>query len=171
MKEDWDAAIAFVLNAEGGYTLDPNDPGGETKYGISKKAYPSVDIKNLTMQQAMEIYHKDYWLPCSGDDLPTGFAIATFDCGVNQGTTKAKRLLQMALEVEVDGVIGIGTLTAAAKAAPWRVKRLLSLRLAEYARLMHENPNLLVFAVDWFYRVISLSKLLFELEGKNDGRK
>jgi lysozyme family protein len=160
MKNDWEKAIDFVLKAEGGYGNNPNDPGGETKFGISKKSYPSLDIKNLTLEQAKKIYIDDYWVRCRCDDLSSPFAIATFDCAVNQGTTKAKRILQMALEVKVDGIIGPITIAAASKSIRYQVKKLLALRLSEYARLISENKRLLEFSVNWCYRVINLSELV-----------
>ena len=49
-------AIPRVITNEGGYVNDPDDPGGETKYGISKRSYPALDIKNLTVEQATAIY-------------------------------------------------------------------------------------------------------------------
>ena len=63
----WKTAINHTLELEGGYVNDPNDSGGQTKYGISKKAYPDLDIPNLTIAQAMEIYRKDYWDRCKCD--------------------------------------------------------------------------------------------------------
>ena len=54
-------AVKEVLKIEGGYVNNPNDRGGETKYGISKRAYPNVDIKNLTLDKAKQIYYNDYW--------------------------------------------------------------------------------------------------------------
>jgi len=160
MQADWDRAIEFVLKMEGGYTLDPNDPGGETNFGISKKAYPSVDIKNLSVDEAKGIYRRDYWTACECDQLASPFAIATFDCAVNQGVGKACRLLQIALGVTVDGTIGDKTVAASFKADPRTAKKLLAERLAEYARLMVANPNLLVFATNWAFRVVSLAELI-----------
>jgi hypothetical protein len=61
MSEHFERAVAFVLRHEGGYVNDPRDPGGETKYGISKRAYPRLDIKGLTEADAKEIYRRDYW--------------------------------------------------------------------------------------------------------------
>ena len=46
--------IEVVLKHEGGYVNDPKDLGGETKYGITKRFYPDVDIKNLTKEKAKE---------------------------------------------------------------------------------------------------------------------
>lgn len=161
MNTDWPIAIDFVLKMEGGYTVDPNDPGGETNFGISKKAYPSLDIKNLKVDDAKEIYRHDYWEECQCDELPTPLALCVFDTAVNQGTGKAKRLLQIALGVDVDGVIGDKTIAAAFKADTHQTKLFLADRLAEYGRLMSANPHLLVFAVNWSYRVISLAELIF----------
>lgn len=160
MNEDWEKAIEFVLDMEGGYTLDPSDPGGETNFGISRKSYPNLDIKNLTVDQAKEIYRRDYWIPCHCDELPTAFAISVFDTAVNQGAGKARRLLQIALDVVVDGNIGPKTIAAAHKASPDRVKKFLAERLSEYARLMAANPHLLVYAVNWSFRVVSLCELI-----------
>ncbi len=70
MKENWEKAISFVLKWEGGYSNDPYDSGGETKYGISKRSYPNLDIKNLTLEQAKEIYKRNYWDKIDGDNLP-----------------------------------------------------------------------------------------------------
>jgi lysozyme family protein len=56
MRESFDAAISFVLSHEGGYSFDENDPGGETRWGISKRSHPNEDIKNLTVDRAKEIY-------------------------------------------------------------------------------------------------------------------
>ena len=160
MESDWPKAIEFVLKMEGEYTMDPNDPGGETKYGISKKAFPNLDIKNLTVEDAKKIYRIEYWDACSCDDLPTAFAISAFDMAVNQGVTKAKRTLQMALGVDVDGIIGPVTMAVAAGADRYRVKKYLALRLAEYARTMSDNHKLLGYALNWSYRVLSLADLV-----------
>ncbi|KKN23826.1 hypothetical protein LCGC14_0901100 [marine sediment metagenome] len=166
MGSSWEIGIEFVLEREGGYVNDPNDPGGETKYGISKKAYPQVNITDLTIENAKEIYKKDYWFACSCDELPFHFAIAVFDMAVNMGITKAKRILQIALGVTVDGSIGPKTVAAAHKASTYVVKNLLSERMAEYTRLIVNNQNLAKFSVGWAYRVISLTILIF-----NGGKK
>lgn len=154
----WERAIGFVLKMEGGYGIDPNDPGGETNFGISKKSYPTIDIKNMTQQMAEDIYFRDYWTVCKCDAMPFGFAIAVLDCAVNQGVGESIRLLQKTLGVEVDGVIGAATLLAITSARPSAVDRLLAERLAAYARLMAAKPNLLVYAMNWSYRVIQLSR-------------
>jgi len=86
-------AFEIVLGHEGGYSADPHDPGGETKFGISKRAYPQLDIKALTIEQARDIYFKDYWLAAGcGYIADESMAILVFDCAVNQGVSKANNI-------------------------------------------------------------------------------
>jgi lysozyme family protein len=84
----WDAVIAHTLLVEGGYVNHPNDPGGETKYGITKRSYPNLDIKNLTRDEAIEIYHRDFWLRVPSD-LPDGLRWMVFDAAVQHGPSRA----------------------------------------------------------------------------------
>ena len=65
----FDEIIDNVLESEGGYVNDKNDAGGETNLGISKRAYPDLDIKNLTREQAKQLYYQDYWTPSKADQL------------------------------------------------------------------------------------------------------
>ena len=93
MKKDFETALKFVLKWEGGYSNDPNDPGGETKYGISKRSYPELDISKLTLKQAKEIYYQNYWLKIGCDELPYPFNIVVFDTAVNMGRRRAMEFL------------------------------------------------------------------------------
>lgn len=93
IPSSFDRAFAFVIGEEGGYVNDPTDPGGETKFGISKRAYPQTDIKALTVDDAKTIYLRDYWHPLSLDALPYAEAVAIFDCAVNQGAGEARILM------------------------------------------------------------------------------
>ena len=107
------SVIEMVLHHEGGYVNHPNDPGGETKYGISKRAYPEIDIASLTEEDAGEIYFKDYWSKIKGDDLPRGVTCVVMDYGVNSGISRASKALQRACGIkEGDGIIGPHTLAA-----------------------------------------------------------
>jgi len=92
-KNDFEKGLKFVLKWEGGYTNDPNDPGGETKFGISKSSYPELDISKLTLKQAKEIYYQNYWLKTGCDDLPFPFNIVVFDTAVNMGRRRAIEFL------------------------------------------------------------------------------
>ena len=90
----FDAAIRSVLKHEGGYVNNPRDPGGETNWGISKRAYPSLDIRNLTREAAIEIYRRDYWSKVPAD-LPDDVRWFAFDTCVNSGEATMRRLLAL----------------------------------------------------------------------------
>ena len=109
--------IEKVLEHEGGYVNDPKDLGGETKYGITKRFYPDVDIKNLTIEQATEIYKKDYWDKNRVESLPQNLWHIYFDMCVNMGKRTAVKVLQRAAvnrgrNIEVDGGLGPATVDA-----------------------------------------------------------
>ena len=96
-------AIDRVLGHEGGYVNDPNDPGGETHWGISKRSYPDLDIKNLTREDACDVYRADFWEPLLADGLPDAVAYQALDFAVNSGIQTAIRYLQRAVGVADDG--------------------------------------------------------------------
>lgn len=108
----FDQCFDKLISHEGGYVNDPRDAGGETKFGISKRAYPQVDIKNLTLGAAKEIYKRDYWDRAQCDKLPPSVAYVLFDAAVNSGIGQAIRFLQRAVNVADDGVIGPMTIAA-----------------------------------------------------------
>lgn len=89
MTDDFDRCVTFVLKQEGGYVNNPADHGLETNFGISKRAYPSLDIKNLTRDEAVEIYRRDYWVKAGCDRLEWPDCLVVFDTAVNMGTVKA----------------------------------------------------------------------------------
>lgn len=132
----FEQAVALVLGQriEGGYVNDSRDPGGETKFGISKRSYPKLNIKTLTKEDALAIYKRDFWDVTKCDELPPKIAVLMFDGAINQGPVVSVRLLQEALgkAVVTDGIIGEKTIAAAQKAnedelaiefASWRLKR------------------------------------------------
>lgn len=112
---NYDKAFGIIIGHEGGYVNDPRDPGGETKYGISKRAYPNEDIKGLTLERAKELYRRDYWDAVEAESLPVGVRLMVFDCAVNCGLTAAKKLLQRAAGAKDDGIIGPRTREAISK--------------------------------------------------------
>ena len=90
MRENRDLAIDFVLEWEGGYV---EDTGGPTKFGISQKAHPDIDVVNLSREEAIKIYIEHYWEPLGCDDLPYPLDIVHFDTGVNLGHRRAMVIL------------------------------------------------------------------------------
>jgi len=109
----FETVVHMVLEHKGGYVNHPSDPGGETKYGISKRAYPDVDIAELTEDDAADIYKRDYWDRIKGDDLPVGVACVVMDYAVNSGISRASKALQSVCGIaNGDGVIGPASLNA-----------------------------------------------------------
>jgi lysozyme family protein len=109
---NFDKAFEIIIGHEGGYVNDARDPGGETKYGISKRAYPAVDIYNLTLDHAKLIYKRDYWDAVDAESIPGAARLMVFDCAVNCGLGAAKKLLQRAVGTKDDGIIGPKTRAA-----------------------------------------------------------
>jgi lysozyme family protein len=106
---DFAKAIKFVMTNEGGFSDEVHDSGGVTKFGISQKSYPDLDIANLTKEQAIEIYQRDFWQP--HQDFDDRLATKVFDLSVNMGHKRAVQILQRALQclgakVVDDGVLG-----------------------------------------------------------------
>lgn len=110
--------IERVLGHEGGYVNDPADPGGETRWGISKRAYPHEDIANLSRERAIALYRADYWDRIRGDELPPAIAFQALDAAVNHGTSRAILWLQQAAGADDDGVMGPRTMLALKTTAP-----------------------------------------------------
>lgn len=121
---NFDQAFAMVVGNEGGFTKDGMDRGnwttgivgqGElkgTKFGISAAAYPRLDIENLTLERAKELYLLDYWNGCGCDLVPDGVNYVLFDMAVNSGVKAAIKSLQEVLHIQVDGIFGDQTRAA-----------------------------------------------------------
>ena len=121
---DFDLAFERLIGHEGKFTDNRADRGnwtsgrvgaGElkgTKYGISAMSYPVLDIKNLTLDQAKEIYRRDFWMRAGADQYDGAIGYQVFDAAVNHGIENAVRLLQRAVRVADDGDVGPMTLKA-----------------------------------------------------------
>lgn len=139
MRENLDTVIGFILEAEGGATItdNPSDPGGLTKYGISQKAFPNLDIRNLTEDEAKEIYREMYWNAVGADSIPWPLDLYVVDTAVNCGVVTAKRLSQTSLNAE-DYLLN---------------------RIAYYVDISRRNPSLQKFLRGWIIRVMELRKV------------
>jgi len=109
---NFDTAFDRLMGHEGGYVNNPADPGGETNWGISKRQYPDVDIKNLTRDQAKAIYLRDFWDRGQMGEFDPAVAFQVFDFAVNSGIETAIRKLQAATGVADDGHVGPVTVAA-----------------------------------------------------------
>ena len=146
--------IEKVLEHEGGYVNDPKDLGGETKYGITKRFYPDIDIKNLTIEQAKEIYKSDYWDRNKVESLPQNLWHIYFDMCVNMGKRTAVKVLQRAAvnkgkDIEVDG--GLGPMTIGALKGV-ELDRVRAFRVKYYVDLITARPEQEKFYLGWFRR-------------------
>jgi lysozyme family protein len=159
---DFQKAVELVLAHEGGYEPPgTDDPGGETNFGISKRAYPDLDIRSITRQQATDIYHRDYWNPLYDLIKPQELANALLDFGVNSGTTHSVSCLQRVLgrivagPVAIDGVFGKQTLEFLNEAVALDQDKVL--RDFQHSRILFyiglTKPKDLS---DWIYRTLDV---------------
>lgn len=161
-KELFEDIVKDTLNSEGGYSKCESDPGGETKYGISKRSYPDLDIENLSLDEAKKIYYLDFWIKFKCYKLKDKkMAAKFFDLCVNMGGYRATKLLQRSLcsfgkNVISDGVIGEETINA--------VNSVNNLGLVEslvreaknfYVDIVEQNPKLKIFLSGWLKRADS----------------
>ena len=136
MSDNFERCFVFVLRHEGGYVNDPRDPGGETKYGISKRAYPLLNIKNLSIEDAKMIYRKDYWDRAGCGTLEWPMCLVHFDACVNLGVSRATAIK--------------------AKAFNWT--DYLFLRIAHYSNLAGSRLAAQAYFRGWINRVLDLWK-------------
>ncbi|UIF90871.1 glycoside hydrolase family 108 protein [Cupriavidus sp. UYPR2.512] len=149
---DFNTAFDRLLGSEGGYSnRNPkDDPGGETNWGISKRSYPSLNIKALTREDARRIYERDFWSRTNADQLYPSVAFQTFDFAVNSGIETAVRKLQVALGVADDG--HWGPITAAAAKRMSETDQLFRLN-AERLDFMRRLSNWGANASGWAGRI------------------
>jgi len=149
-----DKYVKYLIdNIEGGYVNDPNDPGGETKYGISKRAYPNLDIRNLTYDEAEVIYLRDYYSKYNIQNLPYPYNISVFDHGVNSGPITAIKFVQRCVGTKDDGIIGPNTI---------RLVRSFdhNLYLADRVKYYVSLSNFYRYGRGWVKRLFQLQEFL-----------
>lgn len=149
-QQVFEQAFSLTVAHEGGYVNDPADPGGETKFGISKRSYPDEDIPNMTLERAKLLYRRDYWdrMHCAAMHPSIGFAL--FDAGVNCGCERAATWLQQLVGAIEDGRVGPRTLASVAQASgPLLAAKLNAKRLAYCAGLPTWNR----FGKGWALRL------------------
>jgi lysozyme family protein len=151
----FEEAVNNTLQWEGKYTWDPNDPGGETNWGISKRDHPNEDIKNMTVDRAKAIYREGYWKDLYGEISLQPVANKLFDMGVNMGVGTAVRILQFALGVTVDGLFGVNTLAAVNNAGAALLAPYKQALVQHYQDIVARNPNEAKFLMGWLRRANS----------------
>lgn len=154
MATDFEKAFALVIGAEGGYSNDSRDPGGETNFGITKRDHSDVDIRALTQAAAGAIYQKEYWMPANCDALPWPLNAMVFDAAVNQGVGVAVRMLQKSVGTVQDGLLGQNTIAAIRKSD---LKELCALYLADRALRYTGTRNFDIYGRGWLKRLFKLA--------------
>jgi lysozyme family protein len=156
-------AVELVLQHEGGFVDHPRDPGGATKFGITRETLSRArggpasveDVRELTRAEAVTIYRRLYCDVLRADEMPSGIDLAVFDLAVNSGPVRAVRMLQAVLRVTADGIVGPVTLKAAWRAdPPETIRRLTRDRLGFLGRL----ASWPVFGRGWRRRVLAVEQ-------------
>jgi lysozyme family protein len=161
---EWEKCYTKTLKFEGGFQKYFNDKGnwtggeigkGElrgTKFGITAASYPTIDIENLTVEEAIEIYRKDYWDALRLSDIDSNrIAWKVFDIAVNCGRKRAAKILQRALDVVDDGIVGEITISAANKTDLTRLMHnIVRLQQEHYANIHSDDND--CFYVGWMRR-------------------
>lgn len=118
----FDIAFNRLILSEGKFSNDRNDPGNwtggrvgvgslnGTNFGLAASTYPDIDLKNLTLDAAKQIYYRDWWLKLGADELPAPIIQDLWDFAINSGMSNSKRALQRAVGVADDGQFGAVTL-------------------------------------------------------------
>jgi lysozyme family protein len=157
--------LPAVFGHEGGYGADPDDKGNwtsgrvgrgtlkGTKYGISAASYPKLDIRSLTVTDAIRIYERDFWPAIKAEQLPANLRYSVFDMAVNAGVSNAVKALQRAAKVTADGVIGPKTLAAALNVSPLDFARQ---RILHNIAVVRNNPKLMKYLNNWTNRTMDV---------------
>ena len=163
-ESNFERVMKEIFHHEGGSVDHPADPGGATKRGVTfavlqswrGKPITKQDVKDLSEEEAMEIYKMNYWRPTKCGQLPAGIDLVMMDGAVNSGIGRAPKWIQLALGVEPDGKVGAMTIGAARDAKAEKViDAALDARLAFLKKLKHWET----FGKGWSRRVESVREV------------
>ena len=168
MKSNYDKCLETILHHEGGYVNHPQDPGGETNLGVTKRVYQehggTKDMKDLLVEDVAPIYKKGYWDKMKGDDLPGGLDLCVFDFGVNAGPGRAAKFLQQMIGTTVDGGIGPNTLAKLEEYIRENGEHEAVNKYQEMRQKYYENlSTFATFGKGWTRRVEETTKLALDL--------
>jgi lysozyme family protein len=174
--ETFQVALPHLFGHEGGYADHPSDPGGATKYGITRATLSSwrgrsvtrTDVRRLTREEAGAIYKARYWDGVRADHLPAGVDYCVFDAAVNSGPGRAAKWLQAATRVAQDGAVGPVTLAAAGRRDPKElIDDICDVRLAFLRGLSTWS----VFGRGWERRVGDVRRVARAMAGEGHGQE
>jgi len=168
-------AFEKVINNEGGYANDAEDPGGETHKGVSRNNWPKwlgwhiIDLLKMqsnfpqNLNQSAELqaeveqfYTLQFWEKIKGDDMNSQeIADSIFDFAVNAGTTTAATLAQMVVNSKADGVIGPQTVTALNTIDPeYFLAAFTVAKIARYIIIVKKRPTSKKYFYGWVCRAL-----------------
>ena len=165
MKENYESALAHVLKSEGLWSDNPSDPGGATMKGITLSVYqewkrnPHITKEELRVipdEEVYNLYKELYWNKVQGDYLPAGVDYAVFDFAVNTGVGRATKLIQEAVGVTADGVLGPASLSAIQKTDPKELIEKFSALKESFYRSLKTFPT---FGKGWLNRVAEVKTI------------
>jgi hypothetical protein len=167
---NFNQCLNVVFAWEGGYTNDPHDRGGPTNFGITQADLTewrghdvsADDVKNMTKEEAREIYRSNYWNPMQCSDLPNGIDLEVFDFGINAGPRRSIKMLQQVIGVTDDGSIGPITMSAAKAADSHTVIQSFSEHRLNYYRSLAEWPH---FGAGWTNRTNGVEQAALKMVG------
>ena len=153
---DFERAHAFIYPSEKGLSNSASDRGGETNHGISQKAFPNLDIKNLSYESAKKLAFECYWKRYRINEI-TSQPIATFiyDMIFNMDYDDAVKAIQRAVGgIKVDGVMGSVTIAAinSCQNLDWLLDRIFKERMRVYLLILDRLPNQAVNMRSWMRR-------------------
>lgn len=151
----FDAAFSYLIENEGGFSDDPQDSGHATMYGITymEAQRHGYDVRKLTLEQAKQLYLKDYW---RFDSLTVpAVAAKIFDMAVNVGVQRAVILVQRAMGLPADGIFGPATAAKINATDPGHVLEKISMAASDYyVDIVIRKPSQLVFLKGWLRRAV-----------------
>lgn len=154
---NFDQAFHKLLGHEGGYVDHPSDPGGATNWGVTQAVARqngyTGHMRNFPVEQAKEIYRRQYWDAIRAEELPPAIRYPVFDACVNSGPKQAVKWLQRAIGASDDGLIGGQTLTMARAAHPDFVARRM---VGERLQFMTDLKAWPAFGRGWARRIAEL---------------
>ena len=158
--------LTFTLQQEGGYTDNPADHGGATDYGITQGTYdnyrrtagmPLQPVNSITFSEVQTIYQSNFWNPAECSILEQPVDLCVFDTAVNCGPSRAIKMLQQAVGVTQDGLIGPATVSATNGMAGVAVAtQFCDEREQYYRQLVAQQPSQGIFLNGWINRVNAL---------------
>ena len=172
MQSNFELCLKKMLAHEGGFVNHPQDPGGMTNLGVTKRVWEEwvgheVDEKQmraLTPETVAPLYKRKYWDAVRADDLVAGVDYAVFDVAVNSGPGRAVKFLQSAVGVTADGGFGPATL-AAVKKVEEDPARLIELYCAKRLEFLQSLKTFETFGKGWSRRVAEVKEKALKMLG------